>query len=454
MSTDTLSTDTADSPRGDRPRATVIGTGYLGATHAACLAELGFDVLGLDTDPAKVEALAQGELPFYEPGLPELIARHTATGRLRFTTSVAEVAAFADVHFVCVGTPQRRDSMAADTSHVIAAVRSLVPALRRDALVVGKSTVPVGTAADLQALATSLAADDVEVGVAWNPEFLREGRAVEDTLRPDRLVVGVADPRHEKILRELYRPLTDAGVPFVVTDLATSELVKVSANAFLATKISFVNAIAELCEAAGGDVVALTEAIGHDPRIGHQFLSAGLGFGGGCLPKDIRALMARAGELGVDEALTFLREVDAVNMRRRARTVALAVEECGGSVLGRRIAVLGAAFKPGTDDVRDSPALNVAAQLQLAGAHVRVYDPQALETAARTFPTLGYATSVEEAVTGADLVLHLTEWDEFAALDPAVLRPAARVVIDGRNALDRDRWVAAGWRFRALGRAA
>ncbi|WP_069385500.1 UDP-glucose dehydrogenase family protein [Cellulosimicrobium cellulans] len=448
-------TDTPTTASGEtaRPRATVVGTGYLGATHAACLAELGYDVLGLDTDPAKVEALGRGEVPFYEPGLAELVERHTASGRLRFTTSAAEAAAFADVHFVCVGTPQRRDSMAADTSHVVAAVRALVPGLRHDALLVGKSTVPVGTARALQDLATSLAPEGVEVGVAWNPEFLREGRAVEDTLRPDRLVVGVTDPRHEKVLRELYRPLVDAGVPFLVTDLATAELVKVSANAFLATKISFANAVAELCEAAGGDVVALTEAIGHDPRIGHQFLSAGLGFGGGCLPKDIRALMARAGELGVDEALTFLREVDAINMRRRSRTVALAVEECGGSVLGRRIAVLGAAFKPGTDDVRDSPALNVAAQLQLQGAHVRVYDPQAARTAARTFPTLGYATSVEEAVTDADLVLHLTEWDEFAALDPAALRPARRVVVDGRNALDRERWTAAGWRYRALGRA-
>ncbi len=435
-------------------RVTVIGTGYLGATHAACLAELGYDVLGLDTDPAKVADLAAGRLPFYEPGLAELVERHTASGRLAFTTDPREAAEFADLHFVCVGTPQRRDSMAADTSHVTAAVSGLVPHLRRDALLVGKSTVPVGTAAALALHARSVAPDGVEVAVAWNPEFLREGRAVEDTLRPDRIVVGVTDPLHEKVLRELYAPVVDVGVPFVVTDLATSELVKVAANAFLATKISFANAIAELCDAAGADVVALTDAIGRDARIGHQFLSAGLGFGGGCLPKDIRALMARAGELGVDEALTFLREVDAINMRRRSRTVALAVEECGGSVLGRRVAVLGAAFKPGTDDVRDSPALNVAAQLQLQGAHVRVHDPRATATAARTFPTLGYADTVEDAVTGSDLVLHLTEWDEYRALDPAALQPARRVVIDGRNALDAERWAAAGWRVCGLGRPA
>ncbi|MFI2295637.1 UDP-glucose dehydrogenase family protein [Isoptericola sp. NPDC019571] len=452
--TTTAAATAADTAVPEPARVTVIGTGYLGATHAACLAELGYDVLGLDTDPAKIADLAAGRLPFYEPGLPELVERHTAAGRLRFTTDPAEAAAFADLHFVCVGTPQRRDSMAADTSHVEAAVAALVPHLRGDALLVGKSTVPVGTAGGLQALADRLAPAGVEVGVVWNPEFLREGRAVEDTLRPDRIVVGVTDPRHEKALRELYAPVVDAGVPFLVTDLATSELVKVAANAFLATKISFANAIAELCDAAGGDVVALTDAIGHDARIGHQFLSAGLGFGGGCLPKDIRALMARAGELGVDEALTFLREVDAINMRRRSRTVALAVEECGGSVLGRRVAVLGAAFKPGTDDVRDSPALNVAAQLQLQGAHVRVHDPRANATAARTFPTLGYADTVEEAVASADLVLHLTEWQEFRDLDPAALEPARRVVVDGRNALDADRWAAAGWRVRALGRPA
>ncbi|WP_030482523.1 UDP-glucose dehydrogenase family protein [Nocardioides aequoreus] len=434
-------------------RITVIGTGYLGATHAACLAELGYEVVGLDSDPAKVESLARSELPFYEEGLPELLRRHVDAGGLHFTADPAQ-AADAEVVFVCVGTPQRSDGLAADTSQVVGAVEALVPLLTADTVVVGKSTVPVGTAAVLQGRADELARDGVRVRVAWNPEFLREGHAVDDTLRPDRLVLGVADEVAEKVLRELYADLIDAGTPLVVTDLASAELVKTSANAFLATKISFINAVAELCEATGADVVAVAEALGHDVRIGRHALGAGLGFGGGCLPKDIRALMARAGELGVDQALTFLREVDSINMRRRQRVVDLAVEELGGDLLGRRVAVLGAAFKPGTDDVRDSPALNVAAQLQLRGAHVVLYDPQAGDNARRAFPTLRHATSAAEAVAGADLVLHLTEWQEFLDLDPAPLAAAARrpVVIDGRNALDAQRWREAGWTVRGLGR--
>ncbi len=434
-------------------KITVVGTGYLGATHAACLAELGSQVVGLDTDPEKVAALARGELPFYEEGLPELLRRHVAAGGLRFTADPAR-AADADVVFVCVGTPQRSDGLAADTSQVIGAVETLVPLLTHDTVVVGKSTVPVGTAAVLQGRADALARDGVRVRVAWNPEFLREGHAVDDTLRPDRLVLGVADEVSEKVLRELYADLVDAGTPLVVTDLASAELVKTSANAFLATKISFINAVAELCEATGADVVAVAEALGHDVRIGRHALGAGLGFGGGCLPKDIRALMARAGELGVDQALTFLREVDSINMRRRQRVVDLAVEELGGDLLGRRVAVLGAAFKPGTDDVRDSPALNVAAQLQLRGAHVVLYDPQAGDNARRAFPTLRHAASAAEAVAGSDLVLHLTEWQEFLDLDPAPLAASARrpVVIDGRNALDTARWREAGWTVRGLGR--
>jgi UDPglucose 6-dehydrogenase len=432
---------------------TVVGTGYLGATHAACLAELGHTVVGLDTDPATVASLGRGELPFFERDLPELLREHVASGRLTFTTDPA-AAAGSELVFVCVGTPQRPDGLAADTSQVTDAVRAVVPHLRSDCVVVGKSTVPVGTAAGLQDLADSVAPDGVGVRVAWNPEFLREGHAVEDTLRPDRLVLGVADETAEKVLRELYAPLVDDGVPMVVTDLASAELVKTSANAFLATKISFINAVAELCEATGADVVAVAEALGHDERIGRHALGAGLGFGGGCLPKDIRALMARAGELGVDQALTFLREVDAINMRRRQRVVDLATEELGGSVLGRRVAVLGVAFKPGTDDSRDSPALNVAAQLQLRGARVVLYDPQATANARRAFPTLPHADSATAAVTGADLVLHLTEWPEFRALDPASLAAlvGTPTVIDGRNALDSDLWRAAGWTVRGLGR--
>jgi UDPglucose 6-dehydrogenase len=437
-----------------QPRIAVIGTGYLGATHAACLAELGFDVLGVDVDPAKVEQLSQGHPPFFEPHLAGLLRTHTGSGRLRFCTSLAEAAGFADVFFLCVGTPQRADSPAADTSALTDAVERLVRHLRRPSLLVGKSTVPVGTAHHLSARAAALARPGVEVEVAWNPEFLREGHAVQDTLRPDRLVLGVPSAEAEKVLREVYaRPLDD-GVPLVVTDVVTAELVKVSANAFLATKISFINAVSELCEVTGGDVVALAEAVGYDERIGHACLSAGLGFGGGCLPKDIRAMMARAGELGVDQAMSFLREVDAINLRRRRRMVDLVLDECGGSVRGRRVGVLGAAFKPNTDDVRDSPALDVAAQLQARGAQVRVYDPRANANAAAIFPTLDYADGVTDAIRDAHLVLHLTEWAQFRDLDPAELRPlvAEARVVDGRNALDAHRWRAAGWTYRALGR--
>ncbi|MEE6272343.1 UDP-glucose/GDP-mannose dehydrogenase family protein [Georgenia sp. MJ206] len=431
----------------------VIGTGYLGATHAACLAELGFEVIGLDTDPDKVAQLAAGVLPFYEPGLPELLRRHTASGSLRFTTSVEE-AATADIHFVCVGTPQRAGSLAADTSHVMAAVEQLVPHLHTDAVVVGKSTVPVGTAEELQERADALARPGVRVDVAWNPEFLREGRSVQDTLSPDRLVLGVASERAEQALREVYATLLAGGTPLVVTDLVSAELVKVSANAFLATKISFINAVAEVCEASGGDVVAVAEALGHDVRIGHAFLRAGLGFGGGCLPKDIRAMTARADELGTGASLAFLREVDAINLRCRARVIDMVVDELGGAPAGKRVAVLGAAFKPLTDDVRDSPALDVAAALQARGAWVSVFDPQAMENARQSRPELRYTGTAADALAGADIVLLLTEWGEFCELDPAGTGAlvSGRILVDARNALDPRRWREAGWTYRGLGR--
>lgn len=435
-------------------RITVIGTGYLGATHAACMAELGYEVLGVDVDPDKAAMLQAGTLPFYEPGLEDLLAPHLASGRLRFTTSAEEAAAFGDVHFLCVGTPQRKGEFAADTSYLDAAVDALAPHLDRPCLVVGKSTVPVGTAARLATRIAERAPVGEAAELAWNPEFLREGHAIGDTLHPDRLVVGVRSEAAEATLREVYAPLIAEGVPFLVTDFATSELVKVSANAFLSTKISFINAMAEVCEAAGADVTQLSQALSYDPRIGGQFLNAGLGFGGGCLPKDIRAFMARAGELGVDQALTFLREVDAINMRRRFKMVDLARDACGGGFLGRRVAVLGAAFKPESDDIRDSPALNVAAQVQLQGGDVTVYDPKAVDNARKMYPGLAYADSAFGAAAGAHVVLHLTEWREFREIDPAALGEvvAERRVVDGRNALDADRWRAAGWTYRALGR--
>jgi len=434
-------------------RITVLGTGYLGTAHAACLAEMGFEVLGLDVSPARTETLSRGELPFYEPGLEPLLQVGLKSGRLSFTTSYAEAAAFGEVHFLCVGTPQREASYAADLSQVNAGIDALGPRLDRPCLVVGKSTVPVGTAAVLAERLARLSPAGNRCELAWNPEFLREGHAVQDTMRPDRIVAGVRSAYAEAVLREVYADPIAAGTPFLITDLATAELVKVAANAFLATKISFINAMAEVCEAAHADVTMLSEALGHDPRIGSAALRPGLGFGGGCLPKDIRAFMARAGELGVEPALSFLREVDDINMRRRARMVDLAREMAGGTFAGRTVGVLGVAFKPESDDIRDSPALDVAATIHGLGASVTVYDPAAVSQARRAHPELHYADSAIEAVTGADVTLLLTEWQEFRDVDPEELGKAVarRNIVDGRNALVAGRWRDTGWHYRALG---
>ena len=434
-------------------RISVIGTGYLGAVHAVGMAELGHTVVGVDVDAEKVAALAAGRATFFEPGLDDMLRKHAETGLVRFTTDYAD-AGDADVHFICVGTPQRRDGLAADLTYVEAAFDALAPHLRKPCVVAGKSTVPVGTAERLADRLLKLAPAGADVELAWNPEFLREGFAVQDTLSPDRLVFGVTSESAEQVLRDCYAGVISAGTPVVVTDLPTAELVKVSANAFLATKISFINAMSELCEVTGADVTKLADAIGYDKRIGRKFLNAGLGFGGGCLPKDIRAFMARAGELGASHALTFLAEIDAINLRRRERVAEIARELAGGSLIARRIAVLGAAFKPNSDDVRDSPALNVAGRLQLQGAHVAVYDPQATDNARKIFPTLEYAESAVDACRNADVVLHLTEWAEFREIDPAELGEvvAQRNIVDGRNCLDVDAWRAAGWTYHGLGR--
>ena len=414
------------------------------------MAELGFEVLGVDIDPHKVEILNSGHVPFYEPGLDEVLERNIASGRLRFTTDIAEAGRWGDVHFICVGTPQRRGSNAADLSQVFGSVDALAPHVRPDALVVGKSTVPVGTADEVERRVREASG----AATAWNPEFLREGFAVEDTLHPDRLVIGVRNSNDEDVLRAVYAPLLAEGIPMVVTDFATAELVKVSANAFLATKISFINAMAEVCEAAGGDVVKLAEAIGYDPRIGNRFLAAGLGFGGGCLPKDIRAFMARAGEIGADQALTFLREVDEINLRRRHRTVDLARDAAGGTFAGKRITMLGAAFKPDSDDVRDSPALHVAALIHNEGGDVVVHDPKAVDNARRLFPNLTYADQLDDALKESDVIVLVTEWREYRELDPkrAATLVAAAHVIDARNALDPQSWRSAGFTYRGLGR--
>jgi UDPglucose 6-dehydrogenase len=420
------------------------------------MADLGHTVIAVDCDLAKIESLSRGVAPLFEPGLDELLAKVLATGRLRFTTDYAQVAG-ADVHFICVGTPQRKGQNAADTSYVFAAAQSLAPYLSSKALVVGKSTVPVGTATQLRERLQQSVPTGVQVHLAWNPEFLREGFAIEDTFAPDRFVYGVNGPSADAdaaLLDEVYSGPLASGTPRLVCDFPTAELVKVAANAFLATKISFINAMAEVCEAAGADVVQLADALGHDDRIGRKFLNAGIGFGGGCLPKDIRAFMARASELGADEALEFLREIDAINVRRRSRMVDLAREHCGGTLAGKRVAVLGAAFKPDSDDICDSPALDVAQAARTQGAVVSVYDPKAMEGAKRAHPDLGYADSVEQACIDADVVLHLTEWKQFRDIDPAKLAVvvANPIIIDGRNVLDPSAWRSAGWAYRAPGR--
>ena len=432
-------------------KVSVIGTGYLGATHAACMSSLGFEVIGVDVDAAKIELLTAGRVPFYEPGLEELLQKEIASGRLTFTTDF-KVIADADVHFICVGTPQQEGSLAADLKYVDAALDAVAAICKPGALVVGKSTVPVGTAARLRERLLKI---NPGADLAWNPEFLREGFAVEDTLHPNRLVVGVTSDAAEAKLKEIYANNLAENTPWVRADLPTSELVKVAANSFLATKISFINAMAEVCEAAGGDVTVLAKAIGYDPRIGSRFLQAGIGFGGGCLPKDIRAFMARAGELGADQALEFLREIDSINLRARARVIELVRKDLSDNLAGKKIAVLGAAFKPDSDDVRDSPALDIAAQIAAAGAIVTIHDPKAIAPAKKRFPALGFSEDIEEALKGADLVLHLTEWKIYRELDPAKMAKlvANPIIIDGRNALDRDAWIAAGWKFRALGRA-
>ena len=432
-------------------KLSVIGTGYLGATHAACMSSLGFEVIGFDTEVSKIELLSKGQVPFYEPGLEELLAEQIKSGRLSFTTNINDLAD-CDVHFICVGTPQVKGGNSADLTYVNSALESIAKLVKAGGLVVGKSTVPVGTAARLRNRLIEL---NPKADLAWNPEFLREGFAVEDTLKPNRLVVGVVNDSAEKILKEVYASNLKESTPWVRADLPTSELVKVAANSFLATKISFINAMAEICEAADGDVTVLAKAIGYDPRIGSRFLQAGIGFGGGCLPKDIRAFMARAEELGAKQAVEFLKEIDAINLRARQRIIELVRKDLSDNLQGKKVAILGAAFKPDSDDVRDSPALDIAVQIQAAGATVTVHDPKAIANAQKRFPVLNFATEINDTLKDAEIVLHLTEWKIYRDIDPVKVKSLVKnaIMIDGRNALDRQLWRSAGWKFRALGRS-
>ncbi|HXT91654.1 MAG TPA: UDP-glucose/GDP-mannose dehydrogenase family protein [Trebonia sp.] len=435
-------------------RISVIGTGYLGLTHAVCMADLGHEVLAIDVDAEKIAKAAGGETPFFEPGLEPLLRKNLDAGRLRFTDSFAEIGEFADVHFICVGTPQVKDGGSADLSYVFGAAEALAPHLNRATLIVGKSTVPVGTSRQLieRIHAAAPAGDLVEY--AFNPEFLREGYAVQDSLTPDRIVFGVTSESADELMRAVYVTPLASGIPGLTMDLETAELVKVAANSFLATKISFINVMAEMCEASGADVIKLADAIGIDERIGRRFLSPGLGFGGGCLPKDIRAFRATAADRGVDSLVDLLTTVDAINLGRRDRVITLALQALGGELRGKRIAVLGAAFKPNSDDIRDSPSLAISGRLADLGAIVAVHDPVAMPNAARVRPDLRYAESVHDAAQGADLVLHLTEWADYRAIDPETFRSivANPVLIDGRCTLDADVWRAAGWTVLVPGR--
>ena len=441
-------------------KVTVIGLGYLGATHAVAMAELGHEVVGIEADPNRLAALQDGKLPFHEPGLDEALTRTLATGRITFQAAHGENTRDADVHFLCVGTPQLAGSYAADTSYLHSAAEALAPYLSSTAVVAGKSTVPVGTAKLLKEKLSSLTGFDAKL--CWNPEFLREGTALEDSLRPDRIVIGAehGDSHSEQVMRNVYEPIMngDSGspagqTPFLVVDVATSELVKVAANSFLATKISFINAMAEISEAAGADAVALAEAIGMDARIGKLFLRNGIGFGGGCLPKDIRAFMARADELGVGRAVDFLADVDAVNLRRRDRVIELAKHELG-DLSGKRILMLGAAFKPDSDDLRDSPALDVAVRLKALGADVVIHDPISLAGVRSRHPELTAIDDLEAAAASAEIVLVGTEWRQYREIDPVHFGSlvAGKTVIDGRNCLPYHLWQEAGWRVIALGR--
>jgi len=435
------------------PRVTVIGIGYLGLTHAVCMADLGHEVLAIDVDEEKIGRAAAGEAPFFEPGLEPLLRKQLDSGRLRFTTSFAEIGDFGDVHFLCVGTPQG-ESGEADLSSVFAAVDALAPQLKSECLIVGKSTVPVGTARQLMMRVHAAAPAGDRVELAWNPEFLREGFAVQDSLTPDRIVLGVTSDWGAALLRLVYATPLAGGTPLLKMDLETAELVKVAANAFLATKISFINVMAEVCEAVGADVIPLAQALGYDARIGNRFLAPGLGFGGGCLPKDIRAFSATASALGVDALVSLLTTVDTINLGRRDRVVALAREAVGGELAGKRVAVLGVAFKPNSDDIRDSPSLDTCDRLTAQGAIVSVHDPVAMVNAAKKRPALHYAESVSAAAAGADLVLHLTEWADYQAIDPAALAQvvSGRLIIDARCSLDAAAWTEAGWSVRVLGR--
>lgn len=433
----------------------VIGLGYLGLTHAVAMTELGHTVVGLEADESKLKTLAEGKVPFYEPFLDDALEVALASGRLTFQTGQDVNTEDGDIHWICVGTPQTEGSKSANLSYVEGAAKAAAEHLKNGATIVGKSTVPVGTSAVLKKIVEDNVKEGVVARLAWNPEFLREGTALQDSLKPDRIVVGVDDDTSRELLQEAYASILDEGTPFIVADLPTSELVKVSANSFLAMKISFINAMAEVSEKSGADVVKLAEAIGYDERIGDKFLRSGIGFGGGCLPKDIRGFMAKAEELGVDSLVGLLNNVDSINLGRRQKAVELALEELGHDYANKKIAVLGATFKPDSDDIRDAPALAVALELHKRGASLTMHDPKGLHNVNKTHPELHTEENLEKTLQDADLVMLLTEWKEYKNYNPLEAKKLVKTptVIDGRNVLDSCLWQTAGWKVIALGRS-
>ncbi len=438
-------------------RITMIGSGYVGLVSGACFSEFGHDVVCVDKDPAKIGALEKGEIPIYEPGLDDLVARNMAAGRLTFTTDLAKAVPGSDAVFIAVGTPSRRGDGHADLTYVFAAAREVADALQGHALIVTKSTVPVGTGARVQ----QVVGDRLkEIGsaatfdVASNPEFLREGSAIDDFMRPNRVVCGIDNGQARTVMQRLYRPLSLRETPMLFTSIETAELIKYAANAFLATKITFINEMADLCEQVGADVQDLAHGIGLDQRIGGKFLHPGPGYGGSCFPKDTRALLATAEE--ADVPLGIVNAAVSSNDRRKRVMSRRLIAACGGSVEGKTIAVLGLTFKPNTDDMRDSPSLDIVPALQNAGATIRAYDPEGMKEAARLLDDVTFCADAYDAMDGADAVVIITEWNQFRALDLDRARALLKqpVMVDLRNIYRPEELDGTGFAYHSIGRGA
>jgi UDPglucose 6-dehydrogenase len=434
-------------------RIAMIGTGYVGLVSGACFAEFGVEVTCVDKDEAKIESLKQGQIPIFEPGLEQLVENSVKAGRLSFTTELKNAVAEADGVFIAVGTPSRRGDGHADLTYVYAAAKEIAQALRGYTVVVTKSTVPVGTGKEVARIIRETR-PDAEFDVVSNPEFLREGSAINDFMRPDRVVIGTNAERAREVMRQLYRPLYLIETPMVLTSVETSELIKYAANTFLATKITFINEIADLCEALNCDVHDVARGIGLDGRIGRKFLHPGPGYGGSCFPKDTLALVRTAQEAA--SPLRIVETVVEVNDRRKRRMADKIIEACGGSVAGKTIAVLGLTFKPNTDDMRDSPSLVIVPALQQAGATVRAYDPEGMEEAKRLLTDVVWCDTAYEGMGGADALVILTEWNQFRALDLARVKRLLRqpVLVDLRNIYEPADMIAAGFAYTSIGRAA